>query len=237
MKVTLLIATIALVGPKALAADTLTSDEIAKLPFVTAFAYAEAIDAFCLPEWHYASLALAAAAITQADLQDKSYVGAEQTAEASLLKTDRSACEPAKAFVDGVTATIPEMQPKMDATRAVIEKQEARRDAAQARAARIAQCGHLVATVKAFLAAKWSLPNDYAEELPRCIADLAAMPEAAALLADAKTLLPQMIERIKMQPGKDGADAEQGDVNSKQIIADWCAKQTQKTALCEEAAK
>ena len=80
-------------------------------------------------------------------------------AEASLLKADRSACEPAKAFVDGVTATIPEMQPKMDATLAALEKEEARRDAAQARAARIAQCGHVVATVKAFLAAKWSLAN------------------------------------------------------------------------------
>ena len=48
MKVTLLTAAIALVGTKALAADTLTRDEIAKLPFMTAFAYAEAIDAFCL---------------------------------------------------------------------------------------------------------------------------------------------------------------------------------------------
>ena len=78
---------------------------------------------------------------------------------------------------------------------------------------------------------------DYEEELPRCIADLAAMPEAKTLLAEAKTLLPQMTERIKMQSGKDGVKAEQGDVDSKQIIADWCAKQTQKTALCEEASK
>ena len=51
------------------------------------------------------------------------------------------------------------------------------------------------------------------------------------------TKLPQMTERIKMQSGKDRARAEQGDVDPKQIIADWCAKQTQKTALCEEAAK
>ena len=99
MKVTLLTAAIALVGAKALAADALTRDEVAKLPFMTAFAYAEAIDAYCLPEWHYASAALVAAAIAQADLQNKSYVDFEQTAEASLLKTDGSACEPAKAFV------------------------------------------------------------------------------------------------------------------------------------------
>ena len=79
MKATLLTAAIGLGAAEALAADTLTRDEIAKLPFMTAFAYAEAIDAYCLPEWHYASTALAAAAITQADLQDKSYVGAEQT--------------------------------------------------------------------------------------------------------------------------------------------------------------
>jgi hypothetical protein len=46
-----------------------------------------------------------------------------------------------------------------------------------------------------------------------------------------------MTERIKMQSGKDRARAEQGDVDPKQIIADWCAMQTQKTALCEEAAK
>ena len=238
MKATLLTAAIALAGTEALAADTLTRDEIAKLPFMTALAYAEAIDAYCLPEWHYASTALAAAAITQADLQDKSYFGAEQTREASRLKADRSACEPAKAFVDRVTATIPEMQPKMDATLAALKKEEAQRDAAQARAARIAQCGHVVAMVKAFLAAKWSLANGgYEEELPRCIADLAAMPEAGALLAEAKTLLPQMTERIKVQPGKDRAVPEQSEVDPKRIIADWCAKQTEKTALCDEAAK
>jgi hypothetical protein len=237
MKATLFTAVIWLGAAEALAADMLTRDEIAKLPFLTAFAYAEAIDAYCLPEWHYASTALVAAAITQADLQDKSYGGAEQTAEASLLKADRSACEPAKAFVDGVTATIPKMQPRMDATLAALEKEEARRDAAQARAARIAQCGHLVTTVKAFLAAKWPLENDYEEELSRCIANLAAMPEAGGLPADAKTLLPQMTERMKIQSPKDGVKAEKGDVDQKQIIADWCAKQTQKTALCEEAAK
>ena len=125
-------------------------------------------------------------------------------AEASLLRGDRSACEPAKAFVDRVTATIPEMQPRMDATLAALEKEEAQRDAARARAARIAQCGHVVATVKAFLAASWSLADGgYEEELPRCIAELAAMPEAEDLLAEAKTLLPQMTERIKMQSGKD----------------------------------
>ena len=238
MKATLFTAAIALAAAEALAADTLTSDEIAKLPFMAALAYAEAIDAYCLPEWHYASTALATAAITQADLQDKSYVGAEQTREASRLRADRSACEPAKAFVDRVTATIPEMQPKMDATLASLKKEEAQRDAAQARAARIAQCGHVVATVKAFLAAKWSLADGgYEEELPRCIADLAAMPEAGALLAEAKMLLPQMTERIKAQSGKDRAVPEQSEVDPKRVIADWCAKQTEKTALCDEAAK
>ena len=98
--------------------------------------------------------------------QDKSYVGAGQTAEASLLRADWSACEPAKAFVDGVTATLPEMQPRMDATLAAIEKEEARHDAIRAGGARIAQCGHVVATVKAFLQAKWSLSNDVEKNCP-----------------------------------------------------------------------
>ena len=70
--------------------------------------------------------------------------------------------------------------------------------------------------------------------LPRCIADLAAMPEAGALLAEAKILLPRMTERIKAQPAKDHAEE---DVDPERIIADWCAKQTEKMALCEEAAK
>jgi len=238
MRATLLTAVIALAAAEALAAEVLTRDDISKLQFVTALAYAEAIDAYCLRDWHYASTALVAAALTQADLQDKSYPGVEQTREASRLKTDRSACEPAKAFVDRVTATIPEMQPRMDAALTVLKKERAQRDAAQARAARIAQCGHLVAVVKAFLEERWSLADGgYEEELPRCITDLTAMPEAGALLAEARTLLPQMTERIKMQSEKDRARAEQSDVDPKQIIADWCAKQTQKTALCEEAAE
>ena len=236
MKAILFTAVTALAAAEAQAADTLTSDELAKLPFMTALAYAEAIDAYCLPEWHYASTALAAAAITQADLQDRSYVGAEQTREARHLRADRSACEPAKAFVERATATIPKMLPKMEATLALLKKEEAQRDAAQARSARIAQCSHVVATVKAFLAAKWSLANGgYKEELPRCITDLAAMPEAGDLLAEAKVVLPQMTERIKVQPGKDRTLPEQPEVDPKRAIADWCAKQTEKMALCDEA--
>ena len=238
MKATLLTAAIALTFTEAQAAEILTRDEIAKLPFMTALAYAEAIDAYCLPEWHYASTDLAAAAITQADLQDKSRSGVEQTREASRLKADKSACEPAKAFVDRVTATIPEMQPKMDATLIALKKERAQRDAAQARVARIAQCGHVVVMVKVFLEAKWSLANGgYEEELPRCIADLSAMPEAGALLAEAKTLLPQMTERIKAQLGMDRTVPEQSEAGPNAIIADWCAKQTEKTALCGEGAK
>ena len=233
MRATLLTAAIALATAEALAADMLTKDEIAKLPFMAALAYAEAIDAYCLRDWHYASTGLAAAAITQADLQDKPYSGVEQTRED--LKADKLACEPAKAFVDRVTATIPEMQPKMDATLAALKKERAQRDAAQARAERIAQCDHVVAVAKAFLAAKWSLADGgYEEELPRCITDLTAMPEAGALLAEAKILLPQIAERIEAQPAKDHAEE---DVDPKRIIADWCAKQTEKTALCEEAPK
>jgi hypothetical protein len=235
MKAPLFTAVIWLGAAEALAGEILTGDEIAKLPFMTAFAYAEAIDAFCLPEWHYASTALAAAAITQADLQDKSYVGAEQTAEASLLRADRSACEPAKAFVDGVTATIPKMQPRMDTTLAVIEKEEARREATRARGARIAQCGHVVETVKAFLKAKWLLANDYEKELSNCVTELEAHAEARALLSEAKTLLPQMTERMKVQSGKDRLQTGHGEIEQKRILADWCAKQTQKASLCEVA--
>jgi hypothetical protein len=238
MKATLLTAAIALAATEALAADTLTKDEIAALPFMAALAYAEAIDAYCVRDRHYGSTALAAAAITQADLQDRSYFGAEQTREASRLKDDKSACEPAKGFVDTVTATIPVMQPKMDATLAVMEKEKAQRDAAQTRAMRIEQCGHVVAVVKIFLTQRWSLGNaGYEEELRRCVTDLTAMPEAAALLAEARTLLPQMTERIKAQSGRSGGEAEQGEVDPKQVIAEWCAKQTVKTALCDEAAK
>lgn len=159
MRATLLTAAIALAGAEALAAEALTREEIARLPFMTALAYAEAIDAYCLPEWHYASSALAAAAITQADLQDKSYVGAEQTREASRLRADRSICGPAQALVSRVTATIPEMQPKMDATLMALRNEEAERQVTQARAARIAQCSDVVATVKGFLAAHWPLAN------------------------------------------------------------------------------
>jgi hypothetical protein len=238
MKATLFTMAVALVAAKAMAADALTRDEIEKLPFMAALAYAEAIDAYCLPEWHYASTALAAAATTQANLQNKSHVGAEQTLEASLLKGDRSACEPAKAFVDKVTATIPEIQPRMDAALAALRKEEAEHDATQARAKRIAECGHVVATVKVFLAAGWSLANGgYEEALPRCITELAAMPEAEDLLAEAKTVLPQMTERIKMQSEKDRNKAEQGEVDLQKTISDWCARQTQKTALCDEPAK
>ena len=238
MRATLLTAAIALAAAEALAADMLTRDEIAKLPFMAALAYAEAIDAYCLPEWHYAGIALAAAASTQADLQDKSHSGGEEMREASRLKADKSACEPAKAFVDRVTATIPAMQPKMDATLTALKKERAQSDAAQARAGRIAQCDHVVAVVKAFLAAKWSLGDGgYQEELSRCITDLEAMPEAGALLAEAKMLLPQMTERIKAQSGKDRAEPEQSEVDPKRVIADWCAKQTEKTALCENTAK
>jgi hypothetical protein len=233
MKAIWLAKVVALAATQALAEDTLTAEEVAKLPFMAAFAYAEAIDAYCLPEWHYASTALAAAAITQADLQNKSHVSAEQTLEASRLKADRSACEPAMAFVDDVTATIPEMQPKMDATLTVLENERAQRDAAEARTERIAQCDHLVATVKAFLEAKWSLSNSgYEEELTRCVADLAAMPEAGSAVDEAKALLPQVTERIKLQSPKDRTTSEQGEVDPKSIIADWCAKQTEKTALC-----
>jgi hypothetical protein len=234
----LLTAAIALTFTEAQAAEALTRDEIARLQFISALAYAEAVDAYCLRDWHYASTDLAAAAMTQADLQDKSYSGVEQTREASRLKADLSACEAARAFVDRVTATIPEMQPKMDATLTALKKERAQREAAQARAARIAQCGHVVAMVKAFLAAKWSLADGgYQEELPRCIADLAATPEAGALLAEAKILLPQMTERIKVQSGEDRAVPEHREVDPKQVIADWCAKQTEKTALCDEGAK
>ena len=59
MRATLLTAAIALAAAEALAADMLTKDEIAKLPFMAALAYAEAIDANCLRDWHYASTALA----------------------------------------------------------------------------------------------------------------------------------------------------------------------------------
>ncbi len=235
MKTILLAAVIALAADEALAADTLTRAEIAELPFMTAFAYAEAIDAYCLPEWHYAGIALAVAAMTQADLQNKTYVGAKEARDASRLRADRSACEPAKALVDRVVATIPEMQPKMDATFAALKKEEAERKTAQTGATRIAQCGHVVAMVKAFLAARWPLAHGgYEEELPRCIADLAATPDAGDLLAEAKTLLPKLLERIEAQPTKDRAA---GEVDPKRIIADWCARQTEKTALCDEAGK
>ncbi|MDW6022399.1 hypothetical protein SAZ10_11605 [Mesorhizobium sp. BAC0120] len=235
---TMAIMAIALVASKAMANDALTRDEIEKLPFMAALAYAEAIDAYCLPEWHYASTALAAAATAQAALQNKPYIGAEQTLEATLIKGDKSACEPAKAFVDKVTATIPEIQPRMDATLAALKKEEAERDAVQARAKRISECGHVVATVKVFLAAGWSLANGrYEEELPGCIAELATMPEAEDLLAEAKTVLPQMTERLKVQSASARNTPEQGQSDPQKIISDWCAKQTQKTAMCDETAK
>ena len=235
MKANLLTAVIALAATAVHADNTLTKDEIGRLPFIRALAYAEAIDAHCFPDWHYVTADLAAAAVTQAGLQNKPLVESGQTLEAAnQLKRDHSACEPAKAFVDSVAASIPEMRPRMDTTLAALKKEEAERNAAQARAARIAQCSDVVARVKEFLAAHWSLANGgYAEELPRCIADLSAMPEAGALLTDAKTVLPQMTESIKARSAKDRA-VDQGEVDPKRVIADWCAKQSDKTVLCDK---
>jgi hypothetical protein len=237
MKANLFAAVIALTASTADAADMMTQDEIARLPFVKALAYAEAIDAYCFPDWHYVTADLAAAAVTQAGLQDKPFVEPDQALEAaSQLKRDRSACAPAKALVDSAAASIPAMRPRMDATLAALKKAEAERNAAEARAARIAQCSYVVARVKEFLGAHWSLANGgYAEELPSCIADLAAMPEAAALLADAKTVLPEVAGSIKAQSAKDRA-VDQAEVDPKRIIADWCAKQSEKTALCDAPA-
>ena len=62
------------------------------------------------------------------------------------------------------------------------------------------------------------------------------MPEAAALLSDAKTVLPEMTESIKARSAKDGAAVGQSEVDPKRAIADWCAKQSEKTALCDEPA-
>jgi hypothetical protein len=235
MKTALLATAVWVAAGQSLAADALSADEIAKLPFMSAFAYAEAIDAYCLPDWHYASTALAVAAITQANLQDKSYLGAEETVEATLLRRDRSACQVAKAYVDKVSATIADMQPRMETSLALHGNEEARRDARRTRAALIEQCRHVVATVKAFLVAKWPLGDGgYEEELPRCIAGLAAMPEAGSLLGEAKALLPQLTERIRLQSPKDRITAEEGEVDPQRIIADWCSRQTVKTALCDE---
>src|SRR5262245_58627595 len=122
-----------------LTANVMTRDEIDMLPFMTALAYAEAIDAYCLPQWHYASLALTTAATMQADLRNKSHLGIEPTRDASRLQSDRSACVPAMAFVDKVTGTIPDLQPRMEATLAALEQDETRRSADRARADRIDQ--------------------------------------------------------------------------------------------------
>ena len=169
MRAKLFAAFIALTASAANAADMMTQDEIAKLPFVRALAYAEAIDAYCFPDWHYVTADLAAAAIAQAELQNKPFVEPDPALEAaSLLKRDHSACEAAKAYVNVAAASIPAMRPRMDATLAALKKAEAERNTAQARAARIAQCSDVVARVKEFLAAHWSLANGgYAEELPQ----------------------------------------------------------------------
>jgi hypothetical protein len=239
MKTLLTAAAVALAAPAALATDTLTRDEIAKLPFATALAYAEAIDAHCFPDRRYVTADLAAAAITQTGLQNKPFLQPDQTREAAgLLERDQSACGPFKAFVEKVTATIPEMQPKMDAMLAALRREKAERDAAQARAERVAQCVFVVAKVKEFLAAHWSLANgSYTEELPRCIDDLSKVPEAGALLTEAKTVLPQMMASIKAQSARDRAVLEQSDVDPKRAIADWCARQSEKPAICDEAAR
>ena len=49
MKAKLLTAAIALAATAAQAVEPLTKDEIAKLRFMTALAYAEAIDVYCFP--------------------------------------------------------------------------------------------------------------------------------------------------------------------------------------------
>src|SRR5262245_10329053 len=87
MKATLFTAVVALAAGETVAADALTRDEIEKLPFMTALAYAEAIDAYCLPVSRYASTALMVAANAQADLQNKLFVADEL--ETGRLKADR----------------------------------------------------------------------------------------------------------------------------------------------------
>ena len=232
MKAPLFTAVIALAAAEALAADTLTRDEIAKLPFMAALAYAEAVDAYCLPEWHYAS-PLAAAAITQADLQNTSYLGSEQTREASRLKADRSACEPAKAFVNRVTATISEMQPKMDATLAALKEggSPARRGSSKGRADRAmrpCRCRGEGISGGALVTGECQLRRRIAPLRRRPRRDARGRGPAGrgenAAAADQRR-----------QSTKDGAAPEQGEVDPKRVIADWCARQTERTALCDEA--
>ena len=69
--------------------------------------------------------------------------------------------------------------------------------------------------------------------IARCITDLSAMPEAGALLSEAKILLPQIAELIEAQAAKDHAEE---DVDPKRI-ADWSPSRRKRTALCEEAPK
>jgi len=40
---------------------------------------------------------------------------------------------------------------------------------------------------------------------------------------------------MKVQFGKNRLQTGHGDIEQKQILADWCAKQTQKASLCEVA--
>ena len=74
MKANLFTAVIAVAATTANAGDMMAKDEIAKLPFIRALAYAEAIDAYCFPDWHYVTADLAAAAVTQAGLQNKPFI-------------------------------------------------------------------------------------------------------------------------------------------------------------------
>ena len=67
----------------------------------------------------------------------------------------------------------------------------------------------------------------YEEELPRCITDLSAMPEAGALLSEAKILLPQIAELIEAQPAKDHAEE---DVDPKRITLTGPPSRRKRTA-------
>jgi endonuclease YncB( thermonuclease family) len=191
-------------------------EDIRALPFVKAYAYAEAIDRFCFADREYATSDLFGMASDQAHmLQDVAVLvdaasiqaKAERTA-VDHLKRDQSACAPAMAFVDKAVASMPEMKPKMAAMRQAFEGDRAAREEAEAKAKAkteaerettetIAACTLSVETATEFLAEGKSLKfTTFVESLSGCIKEIPETPATAKLLADAKAVLARVNAKI-----------------------------------------
>lgn len=92
-----------------------------EMPFIKAYAYAEAVDEYCFATRKFSNHELADAALLQEDETplkiDKAVTKAKQH-----LAGDQSACAPAVTFIDRTVAELPELKQQFEAM--IVEKRE-----------------------------------------------------------------------------------------------------------------